>query len=125
MNRAQWKELTPEEQTIKVAVLCEWRMHPLDHGDWCWEHDKLCVVGGPRIDESRSLHISIDGLPDYLNDLNAMHEAEELLDGVQDNELLYAELLNVLTSGMEHKATAAQRAEAFVLTMADRGKDTA
>lgn len=57
-------------------------------------------------------------LPDYLTDLNAMHEAEKVLTGHQ-----WTDYANVLTDigpcsrrGMIH-ATAAQRAEAFLRTV--------
>jgi hypothetical protein len=74
-------------------------------------------------------HISIDNLPDYLNDLNAMHEAEKMLDitkveeycstlvrivrhslGIDDYESIYPTRFAVY-------ATAAQRAEAFLRTI--------
>ena len=54
-------------------------------------------------------------LPDYLNDLNAMHEAEKVLTPQQKEryctELLYTH------SAMLVFSTAAQRAEAFLRTI--------
>ena len=69
-------------------------------------------------------------IPDYLNDLNAMHEAEEVLLGDQRITFL-DELLDVLglklgSGGWDMdfisvwqmtRATAAQRAEAFLRTI--------
>ena len=53
---------------------------------------------------------SVKDCPDYLNDLNAMHEAEKTL---KVSEIIpYGE--NV---GHDMKATAAQRAEAFLKTL--------
>ena len=49
-------------------------------------------------------------IPDYLNDLNAMHEAEQTLDGNQRLPYL------VLLQG-HCFPTAAQRAEAFLRTI--------
>jgi hypothetical protein len=53
--------------------------------------------------------------PDYLNDLNAMHEAEKVLNNVQREryrtELVYSH------AGRDVFATAAQRAEAFLRTI--------
>ena len=65
-------------------------------------------------------------LPDYLNDLNAMHEAEKVLTDEQDLE--YSEALEQVVSARFgcsnaedmrrlRSATAAQRAEAFLRTI--------
>ena len=58
-------------------------------------------------------------LPDYLNDLNAMHEAEKTLRNEQRFEF-YKQLLKACedseTVNTIH-ATAAQRAEAFLKTL--------
>jgi hypothetical protein len=61
--------------------------------------------------------ISIDNLPDYLNDLNAMHEAEKMLEA-DDNHAygcycsdLYEKYGNTVS------LTASQRAEAFLRTI--------
>jgi predicted Zn-dependent protease len=64
------------------------------------------------------------GLPDYLNDLNAMHEAERMLlakcgNDPQDDLWIYY-LANLLMSAplcLREHATAAQRAEAFLRTI--------
>ncbi len=48
-------------------------------------------------------------LPDYLNDLNAMHEAEKVLQGEQ--------LTEYVERWVEWNSTAAQRAEAFLRTL--------
>jgi hypothetical protein len=70
----------------------------------------------------------IKSLPDYLNDLNAMHEAEATLD-FEQAELFEDELYDVTfknNNGLENPlpcrfsvchATAAQRAEAFLKTI--------
>tara|TARA_R110000868_G_scaffold45398_2_gene150638 strand:+ start:343 stop:753 length:411 start_codon:yes stop_codon:yes gene_type:complete len=65
-------------------------------------------------------------VPDYLNDLNAMHEAEKVLTVAQ--RITYAYQIGVVLSGGSvgraipnwwfiHEATAAQRAEAFFRTL--------
>ena len=59
-----------------------------------------------------------EGTPDYLNDLNAMHEAEKVLTDEQKRE--YRICLFRLCdcyAGREVHATAAQRAEAFLKTL--------
>ena len=57
--------------------------------------------------------------PDYLHDLNAMHEAEKRLFKLANtNEEAYSHHLTCLTSGWStYHATAAQRAEAFLRTI--------
>ena len=63
-------------------------------------------------------------LPDYLNDLNAMHEAEKMLTEHQWDE--YERVLRLVCDGCSYfegagkellHATAAQRAEAFLRTI--------
>lgn len=62
-------------------------------------------------------------LPDYLNDLNAMHEAEKVL--TKDQDLQYHLALTKICTGYgvpeflgsAIRATAAQRAKAFLRTL--------
>ena len=60
-------------------------------------------------------------IPDYLNDLNAMHKAEKTLNPIQAAE--YARILTSIAWQSEQPvfapmtATAAQRAEAFLRTL--------
>lgn len=58
------------------------------------------------------------GIPDYLNDLNAMHEAERMLPVAQWDR--YTQWLGELARGTRRfvvcHATARQRAEAFLKT---------
>lgn len=57
-------------------------------------------------------------LPDYINDLNAMHEAEEILWKRNDwSACNYEEKLEKMTSSWAWYATARQRAEAFLRTI--------
>lgn len=68
-------------------------------------------------------HISIDHIPDYCNDLNAMHESEETLaESLQEKYLdnLYSvcnpdSMYN--DTWKMNRATARQRAEAFLKTI--------
>jgi hypothetical protein len=87
--------MIPKEQRIAIAEACGWTKGY----DW-----------------SRSDGIGV--LPDYLNDLNAMHEAEKALDGM--DQLTYLAKLhegNHYCSWAGTCATAAQRAEAFLKTI--------
>ena len=95
MTRKEWAKLSPDEQRIKVAELCG--------------TDKQHIEFDP-------MRHARKGIPDYLNDLNAMHEAEGLLDEMQNRR--YNQLLKgPYEASYPFHATAAQRAEAFVLTM--------
>ncbi len=58
--------------------------------------------------------VTTDQLPDYLGDLNAMHEAEKVLTGIQLAE--YSIWLQKIED-YDFLATAAQRAEAFLKTL--------
>ena len=118
--------MTPEEQRIAIAeALGLFRIKPLWRTTrkgkesldgvvlwYCSEH-----MGGAA---------TYDRVPDYINDLNAMHEAEKVLREMQTMTYLdrlgeivsqgmgegsYGEVWNIL------HATAAQRAEAFLKTL--------
>jgi hypothetical protein len=54
-------------------------------------------------------------MPDYLKDLNAMHEAEKVLNNVQRER--YRTELVYMHAGKDVFVTAAQRAEAFLKTI--------
>jgi hypothetical protein len=66
-------------------------------------------------------------MPDFLNDLNAMHEAEKVLDENQDHPITYWEELEKIVGCLDSDngndmrkvicATAPQRAEAFLKTL--------
>jgi len=107
--------MTPEAQRIAIAEACGWKMITTkDCGQWPHGIDPM----GDR------MHTAV--LPDYLTDLNAMHEAEKVL--TFDQALAYTSQLSLAVSGQEvsttpsallfpHCATAAQRAEAFLRTI--------
>ena len=103
--------LSDRELRIKVAELCGYEYHT---------HHKRWRLGdlGPTY--------PVRSLPHYERDLNAMHEAEEMLaawyTGVHpsDEDFLHNLIKVVATEGkhrMAHHATARQRAEAFVMTL--------
>ncbi len=107
--------MSPEQQRIKIAEACGWES--VKYGpEWCRSETKM---------------------PNYLNDLNAMHEAEKVLTEKQstlfDSALLTIQGFNrdidfvdedgkaaddfvKLVKALRH-ATAAQRAEAFLRTL--------
>ena len=99
--------MNPEKQRIAIAEACGWKPDKRGLG-WLSPHGYY----SPE--------------PDYLNDLNAMHEAEKVLTDEQDLE--YSEALEqvvegrYLTNNSEdmrrlRSATASQRAEAFLRTI--------
>jgi hypothetical protein len=105
--------MTPEAQRIAIAEVCGW--------------DVIEVIDGlpfgildSRIDKSPRL------VPDYLNNLNAMHEAENKLPtrlwGAYETylrEVCHIPDRENNTASKPHfyRATAAQRAEAFLKTL--------
>ena len=95
--------MTPEQQRIAIAESCGWTDTQIIDGKY-----------------------GQTDVPDYLNDLNAMHEAEKVLTVAQ--RITYANQIGVVLSGGSggraipnwwfiHEATASQRAEAFLRTI--------
>jgi hypothetical protein len=108
--------VSPDAQRIAIAEACGWSV--VNHGvSWDgvlrYEQDGMAAQAG--------------NVPDYLNDLNAMHEAEKLFT-TTDQQNGYYENIAEITWGCEETgnrqvvfnqltATAAQRAEAFLKTL--------
>lgn len=87
--------MTPEQQRIAIAEACGW-----------WISESLSIWQ----------HKTKDGAPpDYLNDLNAMHEAEKVLTTAQATTM--SQYLHRRLGMLWGFATASQRAEAFLRTM--------
>ena len=99
--------MTPEAQRSAIAEACGWKLvmdNPLYEP--YWEDPKGNMIGV-------SCGIKC---PDYLNDLNAMHGAEKMLESNQEQS--YFELLHDIAGNLKfYRATAAQRAEAFLKTL--------
>jgi hypothetical protein len=107
--------LNAETQRIAIAEACGWKHEP----DKYYE-DRLAWF-----DPSTNGRCSTGDLPDYLNDLNAMHEAEKGLT-TEDQQWKYVALLvgrdwteswSFFDASKAIHATAAQRAEAFLKTL--------
>ena len=105
--------MNKEQQRIAIAEACGWTECQLIKG-YDGEQDPYGVAPNksPILRET----------PDYLNDLNAMHEAERMLyarpnktDGKVWAYVYENHLINITTT--EIIATAAQRAEAFLKTL--------
>ena len=101
--------MKPEAQRIAIAEACGWSA--IDDVSW--------IARVPESDLGGNRHREI---PNYLNDLNAMHEAEKMLTGDQC-KLYFRTLFDVVGNSLSPMnmvhATAVQRAEAFLRT---RGK---
>jgi hypothetical protein len=92
--------MNPEQQRIAIAEACGWKpetywAQPIEPGD-------IPVTTSP---------------PDYLNDLNAMHEVEKVLTNEQLE--VYCNILHKPNHGVYWAihSTASQRAEAFLRTI--------
>ena len=132
--------MNPEQQRIAIAEACGWKArHDANKCDGvtifrcggCGEigHSNCYGNGQGAISFSCSVSPCCNEAapPDYLHDLNAMHEAEKKL--TPDTRLEYlCQLFDVATRGrsglypvdesyLSHHATAAQRAEAFLRTI--------
>lgn len=102
-----------EKQRIAIAEACGWTVI---NGYLC--HIKTNRNGAEEV-------ATIAPLPDYLNDLNAMHEAEKILTALQRapyaHELLRLVAINQPWCHLDFfqvaHATAEQRAEAFLRTI--------
>jgi len=103
-----------EQQRIAIAEACGWtNVAP------------LIVKNVKHKGDDITVGISSDAgwIPDYLNDLNAMHEAEKVLFCDKWKWLAYVNNLNEMPSLQDEwlfasiHATAAQRAEAFLRTI--------
>lgn len=111
-------DMTPEEQRIAIAKSVGWV--EVERLRWEWDTDKL--------NPPKQFMVGCGHLPDFLNDLNAMHEIEELLQpqrcslgGVYSSaewEKYYKALLRVAErdGASACHLLAAQRAEAYLRT---------
>jgi hypothetical protein len=99
--------MSPEAQRIAIAAACGWARNGSSGND---EYPWVKPVNGVA-----------KSLPDYIHDLNAMHDAEKLLNIGQ--RISYYLALVEANRGDDRpdivsaSATAAQRAEAFLKTL--------
>lgn len=108
--------MSPEKQRIAIAEVCGWKPYRYEDGGIRW------YIG---IHHENS--VSLENLPDYLNDLNACHEMEESLSESQRHDYasklaryfkeLYPLGYYFITDFDMIHATAPQRCEAFLKTI--------
>jgi len=101
--------MTEEQQRIAIAEACGYKY--LESYGWFDKDGETYYIGNEDIVSPQ--------IPDYLNDLNAMHEAEKVLTA--DQWYKYDRLMPLRDPQKIH-SPAAQRAEAFLRTI---GKWTA
>lgn len=120
MTTDELSKLSPEEKRVKIATACGWRNvrnttilkgRVLREGVFGipphWPHE----------------YVTNEPVPDYLNSLDAMHEAEKIFDtdvaSGDSPRYLYSRMLyDVVPPELQpFRATAAQRADAFLLTL--------
>jgi len=103
--------MSPEQQRTTIAEACGWVM----------KTEQVEHTNGYQWTEKRKVWVSPTGkrgeLPNYLNDLNAMHEAEETLGSYIPKLMRYIYILKDTSPLPCVRATAAQRAEAFLKTI--------
>jgi hypothetical protein len=102
--------MTSDKQRIAIAQACGWtHIYPRVKDTY----DEGKPYGFPPGLEIEPRYSGLSSkLPDYLNDLNAMHEAEKCcLTNAKLEEAYYFAI------DRNHCATAAQRAEAFLRTL--------
>ncbi len=129
--------MTPEAQRIAIAEACGWKaVHREDKCDGvnlitcgaCGAHGHANCYGDGRgalqftCADSPCCEGAVS--PNYLSDLNAMHEAEKTLPGfnelplAQNRNSYHDHLFDVCgTITLSISATASQRAEAFLRTL--------
>ena len=97
--------MTDEQQQIAIAEACG------------WTNIQPHQMAGTKLAGYKPNEDFFRGIPDYLNDLNAMHEAEKTFTDEQMHDY-YIELIH-LQERNQHvfHMTARQRAEAFLRTI--------
>lgn len=137
--------MTPEQQRIAIAEACGWKwyrqpasgpwarkpMRSLYHPDLIKHWDATFAEADMTESQCNPAFIWREGnIPDYPSDLNAMHEAEKTLsEGQRDDYVFWITELACFRHPVPHachssaerlraiRATAAQRAEAFLRTL--------
>lgn len=106
--------MIPEKQRIAIARHVGWTCCGHFIGMTPWGLHPSRKITDYTADQIMEQMVPLDPLPDYLNDLNAMHEAEEVLnfDQMDDYDVQLARI-----TMRRFRANARQRAEAFLRTL--------
>lgn len=121
--------MSPDKQRIAIAEACGWKRKVVENpANWMALQPENVVLWLPPTKENEPQNYGYH-VPDYLTDLNVMHEAEMMLTDEQFDERYVVELGRMFypkNNGpwkwkecptMVVRATAAQRAEAFLRTL--------
>jgi hypothetical protein len=107
--------LEQKEKGLKIAAACGWTCLHVDRNIFA------TVTGQAPEGYSRTnTWVNTEAIPDYFNDLNAMHEAEKTICGENFDTPLWINYLCNLDRVVDKRrahATASQRAEAFGKTL--------
>lgn len=133
MERGRRRQVNPEAQRIAIAIACGWRIEDKDGTAFVYSpNDK--TFGNGYTGQPITYRKTLAFLPDYLNDLNAMHEAAMALSA-EDRTQMRKELQWIIAPNTKpgptrsivlmcsesydkwFYSTAAQRAEAFLRTI--------
>ena len=113
--------MSPEAQRIAIAEACGWQ--PLLGDPWKSNGQKAWMFPGWSVERFIRLGepaVYIDGLPDYLDSLDAMHEAEKAV-GLHGEDFTGRKRKRTwaihIRASNPRFATAVQRAEAFLRTL--------
>ncbi len=120
--------MSPLEQRVAIAEACGWKCQEYAGGIGSVDGPEQCFIWtSPRVNGVQS-HGDENTLPDYLNDLNAIHAAWETLNIMQRDRFRMELCCLAGTRNDCHDgyvcATAARRSEAFLRTI-DKWKDAA
>lgn len=96
--------MTSEQINIAITELCGWYEED-NESEICWTRRELTYC------------VHEDELPDYCNDLNAMHEAEKVLNDEQKESYFFNLMCLYGNWPKAIQATATERAEAFLKTI--------
>ena len=116
--------MKPEKQRIAIAEACGWKMH--DHPDCLAKKEGWVSRGWETwVMNPSGLLVFKHDIPNYLNDLNAMHQAEKVLTKNKSMEYAFRLADSWILNGEDKQpdlvrgfcATAAERAEAFLKTI--------
>ncbi len=115
--------MNTEHQRIAIAEACGWTTRPNGFQRcFIWVDPDGHDVG--QTNHEAHMETAARNLPDYLSDLNAMHEAEKVLTAIQCNDYdtyimhrLRESEINPPANRFKFHATASQRAEALLRTL--------
>ena len=112
--------MNKEQQGIAIAEACGWTAEQDSNGYWRAVDKKNSNAVELWLSEQSVWSV---GIPDYLNDLNAMHEAEKVL--TEEQRIAYTNHTYDVACKVQRETekwrwislTAKQRAEAFLKTI--------